>query len=48
VEADVPILHVRAPKAELGKEIELRGSVGIANCLVWEIVSGERICVVYQ
>lgn len=48
VDAGTPVLYVRAPKAELGKTIELRGSVGIQNCLVWEIVSGERICVVYQ
>ena len=48
LESGAPALSIRAPLAELGKSIELKGPVGTENCLVWDIVSDERICVLFE
>lgn len=48
IESGTPKLTVRAPLAELGETIELRGSVGTENCLVWDIISDERTCVLFE
>ena len=41
-------LYLRAPLAELDQEIEIIGTIGIANCLVWDLVNDERTCVLYE
>ncbi len=41
-------LSVRAPLAELNETIELVGPVGVENCLIWDIVQGERTCVLFE
>ena len=41
-------LFVRAPLAELEKTIELVGPVGVANCLIWDILQSERTCILFE
>src|SRR3989344_868434 len=41
-------LWIRAPLAELGETIELIGPIGTENCLVWDVVQGERTCVLFE
>jgi|GEM_PF-1843849 type II secretory pathway pseudopilin PulG len=41
-------IHLRASLAELGQEIEIIGTIGIANCLVWDLINDERTCVLYE
>lgn len=48
LEEGTPSLSLRAPLAERGATIELRGSVGTENCLVWDVVGDERTCVLFE
>ena len=48
LEAGTPTLHLAAPNAERGETIELRGSVGIENCLVWNVLNSYRECVLFE
>lgn len=41
-------LFVRAAFAELGKTIQIVGPVGVANCLVWDVLNNERTCVLFE
>ena len=41
-------VSVRAPLAELDEEIELIGPVGTENCLVWDVMEGQRTCVLFE
>lgn len=41
-------VSVRAPLAELGEIIELVGPVGTENCLVWDVLQGQRTCVLFE
>jgi prepilin-type N-terminal cleavage/methylation domain-containing protein len=47
-EPGTPKIFFYAPLAELDKTIELSGSVGITNCLVWSIIAGENTCVLFE
>ncbi|HLD07958.1 MAG TPA: VCBS repeat-containing protein [Candidatus Peribacterales bacterium] len=41
-------ISIRAPYAENGETIELIGPVGTDNCLVWDIMQGQRTCVLFE
>ena len=48
LEAGTPTLHLAATGAERGETIELRGSVGIENCLIWNVLNSYRECVLFE
>jgi prepilin-type N-terminal cleavage/methylation domain-containing protein len=41
-------LYIRAPLAEMDEDIELLGPIGVANCLIWDILNSERTCVLFE
>ncbi|HLC75965.1 MAG TPA: VCBS repeat-containing protein [Candidatus Peribacterales bacterium] len=48
IDTQLANVSIRAPFAELGEVIEIIGPVGTENCLVWDVLQGQRTCVLFE